>query len=184
MTRNNFCVHYSEKLDVWLAFHSTVELSIMLDRPNLMVILEKHYDQAKDYYKRKALHFACDYGAFRCVEYLLSARGSRDIDAIDDSNWQHILFIPMSGDLTLPTDENVHDGRTPLMLGVKHGFRIVEMLIDAGASVTVALAATESTALHCAVSSVFSRNITPIEDLPKVMTLLMRAGCDVDAIEK
>ena len=82
---------YSENFDDWLGFHSTLELSIMLDLPNL-VIFDKHYDPAKDYYKRKALHFACEYGAYRCVEYLLSARGSRDVDAIDDSNRQHIYI--------------------------------------------------------------------------------------------
>ena len=68
------------------------------------------------------------------------------------------------------------------MLGVKHGMRLVEKLVDAGASVTVASAATKSTALHCAISSVFSKYVTPIEDLSEVLTFLISTGCDVDAI--
>ena len=78
----------------------------------------------------------------------------------------------MFRDPTSPTEEIVHDGRTPLMLEVKHGMRLVEMLVDAGASVTVASATTNSTELQCAISSAFSRNVIAIEDLPEVLRLI------------
>ena len=159
---------------------------------------------------QSALHIACREGDYDLIERLLAdpkvvaedlnalnnpTRGFFDgdseivgINTIDratanfstkDDTWQE----------TESTSEAVFDkpkGQTPFMIGIRHGSRLVRMLLDAGASVNVRTPMTEQTVLHQAIVTVFCTRVSAdaraTEDLPKVVRLLLDAGCEIDAL--
>ena len=151
----------SVKTDEFL--YSSLELSIVLDRPNLMFILDKSYDRKKTPRQRTALHYACLHGARRCLEQLLA-----DPRVLGE-------------DLNLFDDDEPHRC-TPLMLGVRHGSWLTRMLLDVGASATLTSKSIDGySALHFATSRASYVDRVLPEDLPQVLQLLLKAGCDVNA---
>ena len=78
------------------------------------------------------------------------------------------------------------NGQTPLVISIRHGSRLVRMLLDAGASVKVRTSLTKQTVLNQAVFTNFCADLCAdsraTEDLAEVAKLLLAAECDVDAL--
>ena len=215
-------------------FVCALELSVVLDRPNLMSILKRVDDQRKTppQKHRTALHFTCLHGAYHCLEPLLADPKviAEDLNAMEkrvderqlDDGKFNLSWCSFSGvyvrlllgvryvirrlesflDDRLPASldslhtvqrqhrrmvdnifAHVDDCYTPLMLGVRHGSRLVRKLLDSGASATAVSSARGYTALHCAASSspkVITYDDKPwvSKDLPVVLRLLLEAGCE------
>lgn len=143
---------------------TAIQLSVMLDRCDLLKLMIPFYDRLQTRTKRSTLHLACLHGSRQCLEYILStAEGKNDINTTD------------SDDVHQP------EGFSPLMLGLHQGSWLVRTILEHGGSATHVTGRLQYNALQLACSPNLYRGYQfhgfVCRDLPDVICLLVDAGC-------
>jgi len=130
------------------------------------------------------LHFACKHGAFKCIDYLLATdAGHADVNAFKYVDFlaaphrAHLTFIK-TGFIAVdaPGVDDRHERSTPLMLGMKHGSRLVAKLLESGASVSFQTRLKRQSMLHIAILV----QMREMGDLPEVVRWLISAGVPIN----
>jgi len=137
------------------------------------IALVYNYSLRKYCFSQSLLHYACAHGAYECVEYLLSTGAGRRA--------VNVFVSEGPGKIKVEGGETFITG-TPMMLGMRHGPRMVAMLLKGGAFVRFQTKGKRNTLLHIAVTVLLKRKALGknVVDLAGVVRLLMDAGVSIN----
>lgn len=148
---------------VFVQVGTAVGLALSEDRVDILTLLEPSF--ANDMFT--LLHFACINGAVRCADWLLSQ--------------------PRHQATVNHHDSSPHKS-TPLMIAVRQGLELTQLLLDHGAKANTVSPVTHQTAMHYLLShaSVYSTAKARCflsSDFVDILLALVVAGCDVNAVD-